>query len=202
MRTVVLGKVVEKNFSVETNIKTINKNGKECDVYTGKPKLQVEEKIKEWKEICSFKGEYRKNHIYPFFYPSVNQINISENETVTIDKEIFRADLNELHLFTDKVVEEINKGMEIAEIELIKHTRLFNKMMIESNDSLTAYCNLHKLNYGDTDAIELFKIVFPEKEFEIKDGVLRVKEQDSYVLNFSDTYATLESTALSAISAL
>ena len=55
--------------------------------------------------------------------------------------------------------------------------KAFNKMMIESNNRLMAYCDLHKLSYEDTDCIELFKLVFPDDEYMIENGVMKVSEK-------------------------
>ena len=40
-----------------------------------------------------------------------------------------------------------------------------------------SYCNLHKLSYEDTNCIELFKLVFPDEEYVIENGVMKVKEK-------------------------
>lgn len=61
-----------------------------------------------------------------------------------------------------------------SERKLSNHIKEFNKMMIESNDKLKAYCDLHKLSYEDTDCIELFKLVFPDKLYIIRDGKMKV----------------------------
>jgi hypothetical protein len=180
LRTVILGKKIENVYEVNYNRKFIDGgNGKKRTVYTSKPTLVMTPRIKEWTEICSYDGEPRynsgSNYIFGTMF-SKNQINISEDETVTVNKEIFRADLNEVHLETDKVLEEvdINKG-ESEEI-LAEQIRAFNSMMITSNEKLKAYCDIHNLAYEDTDVIELFKIVFPDEKYEIVDGVMKVQE--------------------------
>ena len=96
---------------------------------------------------------------------------------MTIEEEIFRADLNEMHLHTNKVVEEKDINKEDALSILEGQIKAFNKMMIESNNRLIVYCDLHKLSYEDTDCIELFKLVFPDDEYVIEDGVMKVKEK-------------------------
>ncbi len=179
MRTVILGKKIENVYEVNHNWKTIDDgNGGIKTVYTGKPTLVMTPHIKEWSEICSYDGEprYNSNKGYVFAIGGNYQINISEDETINIGKEIFRADLNEVHLETDKVLEEvdINKG-ESEEI-LAEQIRTFNSMMITSNDKLKTYCDVHNLAYEDTDVIELFKIVFPDEKYEIVDGVIKVQE--------------------------
>ena len=164
MITRVFGKKIENFYEVIHNWKQVeDDNGEIRTVYTDKPTINKARKVKEWFELCSYEGEPRYNsHTGWGLY---NEINISENETVTIEEEIFRADLNEMHLHTNKVVEEkdINKEDELSTLEA--QIKAFNKMMIESNNKLMSYCNLHKLSYEDTDCIELFKLVFPDEEY-------------------------------------
>ena len=176
MITRVFGKKIENVYEVDHKWKQIEDNdGEMKTVYTSKPEINRIRKVKEWFELCSYEGEPRYNsHTGWVLY---NNINISENETVTIEEEIFRADLNEMHLHTNKVVEEkdINKEDALSIIEA--QIKAFNKMMIESNNKLMSYCDLHKLLYEDTDCIELFKLVFPDEEYVIEDGVIKVKEK-------------------------
>lgn len=180
MRTVILGKKIENVYEVNHNWKTIDDgNGEVRTVYTSKPTLVMTPHIKEWTEICSYDGEPRynsnKGHIFAAL-GGVYQINISEDEAVSVGKEIFRADLNEMHLETDKVLEEVDINKEESEEILSEHIRAFNSMMITSNEKLKAYCDVHNLAYEDTDVIELFKIVFPDEKYEIVDGVMKVQE--------------------------
>lgn len=177
MKTKVLGKIIENIYSVnrnQTQIKDTDGNFK--DVYTGKPTITKETMVKEWSELCSFEGAPRYNLRYDGYVTVAGKpMNISEKETVYIDKEIFRADLNELHLHTNKIVEERDVDKEDALSILAGQIKAFNKMMIESNDRLKTYCDLHKLSYEDTDCIELFKLVFPDDEYVIKDGIMKIK---------------------------
>ena len=177
MKTRLFGKKIENIYDVDRKQKEIkDDNGDIKTVYTSKPTITKETKVKEWSEICSYDGEprYSDTHYSLFGY---KECNISENETVRIDKEIFRADLNEMHLHTNKVVEERDIDKEDALSILDGQVKAFNKMMIESNDRLMAYCDLHKLTYEDTDCIELFELVFPDDEYVIEDGVMKVKEK-------------------------
>lgn len=172
MRTVVLGKKIENVYSVDYKWKEIkDENGDKKTVYTGKPEIKIEKKVKEWSELCSYEGEPRYNSRTGFSL--CNYINISENEKVAIEGEIFRADLNEMHLHTNKVVEEKDINKEVALSILEAQIRAFNKMMIESNNRLIAYCDLHKLSYEDTDCVELFKLVYPGSQYVIEDGVMK-----------------------------
>lgn len=194
MVTRVFGKIIENIYDVDDKLVQItDENGDTKVVYTGKPTITKETKVKEWSELCSYEGEPRYNKDFDLyesisFGPLNHMLNISEDEEVCVDKEIFRADHNEMHLHTDKVVEELDTNKENAESILNKHVKAFNKMMIESNDQLRAYCDLHKLSYEDTDCIELFKLVFPGKMYVIKNGIMNF-----YIGNYPNFVAPLSS---------
>ena len=180
MITRVFGKKIENYYDVDH--KWIQIKGDDGDfktIYTDKPTLTRETKVKEWSELCSFDGEPRYNSNRSFFM--YNNINISADETVMIEEEIFRADLNEMHLHTNKIIEEVDIDKEDALCILEGQIKAFNKMMIESNNRLMTYCNLHKLSYEDTDCIELFKLVFPDDEYVIENGIMKVKEKPKTV---------------------
>lgn len=176
MITRVFGKKIENFYEVFHNWKQVEDgNGEIRTVYTDKPTINKARKVKEWCELCSYEGEPRYNSHTG--WALCNKINISENETVAIEEEIFRADLNEMHLHTNKVVEEKDVNKEDALSILEAQIKAFNKMMIESNNKLMSYCDLHKLSYEDTDCIELFKLVFPDDEYVIENGIMKVKEK-------------------------
>lgn len=204
MKTIVFGKVIENNYSVIYNSKQIeDENGNVKTVYTDKPMIFKGQTVKEWIELCSYKGEPRYNSNNRCMLYGYRHFNIAENETVRTEEEIFRADINEMHLHTDKVVEERDIDKENALSILDGQVREFNKMMIESNDRLKAYCDLHKLSYEDTDCIELFKLVFPDDEYVIQDGIMKVKEKpqvkyayDDSLINKAVSYASLSSLSL------
>lgn len=178
MKTKVFGKKIENIYGVDHKWKSIkDENGEDKTVYTDKPTLTRESKVKEWIELCAYKGEPRYNSNSNRSYFMYNNINISEDETVMIEEEIFRADLNEMHLHTNKVVETIEVDKDDMVDTYKCQIKAFNKMMIESNNKLMTYCDLHKLTYEDTDCIELFKLVFPDDEYVIEDGVMKVKEK-------------------------
>ena len=176
MITRVFGKKIENYYDVDHKWEQIkDNNGDFKTVYTDKPTITKETKVKEWTELCSYEGEPRYNSNLVFrIYKTVN---ISEYETVDIENEIFRADLNEMHLHTNKIVEERDINKEDALSILDGQIKAFNKMMIESNNRLMAYCDLHKLPYEDTDCIELFKLVFPDDEYVIENGVMKASEK-------------------------
>ena len=181
MITKVFGKKIENVYDVIYNTKQVEDNdGKMKTVYTEKPKINKTRKVREWSELCSYEGEPRYNSGSSIVF-GYHDINISENEAVAIEEEIFRADLNEMHLHTNKVVEEKDINKEDALSILEAQIKAFNKMMIESNNKLMAYCDLHKLSYEDTDCIELFKLVFPDEGYVIEDGVIKIKEKPQII---------------------
>lgn len=195
MITRVFGKKIENFYEVIHNWKQIEDNdGDTKTVYTGKPTINKVRKVKEWSELCSYEGEPRYNSGRSFIV--YNNINISADETVMIEEEIFRADLNEMHLHTNKIVEERDVDKENALSILEGQIKAFNKMMIESNNRLMTYCDLHKLSYEDTDCIELFKLVFPDDEYVIDNGIMKVKEKPKFTS--SSLYA--DNSSIAAIS--
>lgn len=183
MKTKVFGKKIENVYEIDYKQKTIqNEHGEYIMVFTDKPTLTKTPTVREWSELCVFDGvpRYNKgtNSNFPklsyFNFDYRDRINIAEDEEVCIDKEVFRADLNELHLFTDKVVEEDDDDRDYQMGGYETLVGEFNQQMIESNDKLKAYCKLHNLEPYRTDCIELFKLVYPDKAYVIKDGIMKV----------------------------
>lgn len=177
MKSVVLGKVIENVYSVDPKTTTIkDEHGEEKVVYTAKPVLNKESKIKEWRYILHFEGEPKYNTKNSYYYLKMythdysKHLNISDNEEVAIIEEIFRADLNELHLHSNKVMEEIDVNKESSTYEYEAYIEQFNKMMNTSNKAMQDYCDLHGLDYRKADCEKVFSLVYPDKVYEIKDG--------------------------------
>lgn len=203
MRTVVFGKRIKNHYIIKNNQKEIHDEANYCSkwVFTAKPTIEKEVEIVDWLELLSFEGEPRYNKgtkpksSNPFDFSNIfafstkNKINISPDEEVCIDEEVFRADFNELHLHTDKIVEENDddRNYQMNNYEMLIND--FNQQMIESNDKLNAYCKLHNLAPCCTDCIELFKLVFPNEEYVIEDGTMKVKEKSqTYGFKTSSLY--------------
>lgn len=164
MKNVIFGENIETTYSVNTNLKN-EKDGSDFKaIYTCKPALVVEPKVTSYDEILSFEGEMRYNKgatdLSLFAVGYYKRINISEEEAVNIKKEVFRADLNELHVYTDKVLHNEEIGKEKAEKSFKYHTRMFNRQMIESNEKMKLYCDVNNLSYEKTDCLQLFKLVY------------------------------------------
>lgn len=199
MITRIKGKDITNFYSVKTNktSKAVSDNELKT-IYTARPEIVKEAKV-EWKEICNFEGEMSYDETYNYFFISSSKtIHISEDEKVNVDKVVFRADLNEKHAFTDKVLCELDDPESKFDAEMLFNEELadFNEAMINSNDAMLAYCKLHKLLPEGTDCIELFKLVYPGETYEIVDGVMKKKETSKY--EFSEW--AIDESALATIS--
>lgn len=170
MKYRVFGKITENKYEIVNCKKSVRENGVINEVFTGKPHWNKVTEVVEKPEILSFESDgYDVNYGTMFSFTSFH---LSEEEAVKVSKSIFRADLVETHLFTDKIVEERPGNKEEAEATLDKLVKEFNKTMIKSNDKLRAYCDIHHLSYANTDCIELFKLVYPGREWRIIGGKL------------------------------
>ena len=196
MRTSILGKVVEEVYLLNEYQKEIMVDGCKKTVFTCKPGIEKEDKVK-WEEIVSYEGEpmfnsrkWRelKQDILFDRYECRDSLNISENEEVHIENRIFRADLNTMMLYSDKVIstKEVNK--EESEKKCTELTKLFNKEMIESDEKLKDHCDLYNLNYEDTDVEKLFNEVYPAElkvVMNIVDGKISIKKVDALIVTDS-----------------
>lgn len=196
MKTKVFGQKIKYTYSVDNKRKEITgSNGEPQMVYTDKPGLKQIKNI-EWAEICEFDGEPRYNCGTPMVW---NQsINISEDEEVAIREEIFRADLNELHLHTDKILEKTDLNKNETDILLENEIKMFNREMIESDEKLKSYCVLHKLNPEETDCIELYKLVYSTDTYSIYNGRF-VVDNGTYTMTYGGSLLGNSITATSPI---
>lgn len=159
------GKIQEK-FSQDLTIK---------EYYDKKPTLDYDE-TEEWKvDILSYEGELAYNYyggggIFRTGLNKSEEMNISETETVSVIKVIFRADLNEYHVYTNKINSRIELNKEEAKNELKKEIALYNRAMIESNDKMKRYCLDNALIPEEHNPKEIFKFVYPNKGMKIVDG--------------------------------
>lgn len=173
MKTRVQGKVLKVTYSVEKNAEKTEENGKTKYIFSAKPELKKKEEIMEWKDICSYTGlpHYDEELIYGYV---TDTMHISENECVTVKKAIFRADLGEYHVQTDKVLDTIEVNKEESEAAYNAIMKTFNRVMIESNEKMMSYCKLHKLDPEETDCVELFHLVYPNEHYCINNGKMRI----------------------------
>lgn len=162
MKTIVMGKKIKRNYELKVEW---DDDGK----LKYKPFIKELDPDIQWEEICSYEGEAR----YCFYNnPSGFELNeciyLSEDEPVIVEKEIFRADLGDYIQYTDKILEEDEGNKADCEENLKIYIKEFNRERIENDSEAKAYCDLHKLNYKDTDYDELMKYIYPNKVFKIE----------------------------------
>lgn len=193
--TKLFGKNIEYVYSVKDN-RLPNRTDDEAGVmrFSAKPELKKEDKIVGWEQICEYEGEPAYTDDNTMFYKN-KTVNISDKEEVEIEKEIFRADLNEYHLFTDKILSEKDIDKMESEFYYERLVKKFNKSMILSNQEMKDHCDLYKLSYEDTDCELLFKKLFPGCEYEIVDGNMVKRNQDDALrIAWESAYKSLTNT--------
>ena len=156
MKTIVMGKKVKETYKVEVNQ---NEEGK----LVSKPKIVLDDTDIKWEEILSYEGkpQYHTTDWYFITHSRYGKINISANEEVGIEKQIFRADLGDWIQYTDKVLDK-KDNLKKCEKELASILRLYNTQKIEANPKAKSYCDIHKLDYAETDYEELMEIIDPD----------------------------------------
>lgn len=158
MKTHVMGKIVTNYYKLNEGIK----DGK----YVERPNIEKVDSEVEWQEICSYEGEAQGVDIIW----GGKRIYISETEEVTVIEQRFRADLGDYFQYTDKIIREISKSSHKnllypdLQYNLDLLLKDYNKDMIENDDQAKAYCDLHKLNYEETDYDELLKVMGRDDE--------------------------------------
>ena len=105
-------------------------------------------------EYLVFNGTNIRSNSHLFY-----EINVGDNESVEVYSEVFRADKNEMILYTTKVLSEEDTNKEEMELQLAELLREYNKQEIGKDEELLAYCKLHKLDIENTDVDELIKVV-------------------------------------------
>ena len=194
MKTVIFGKNIEEFYDVIPNYTEVEQGDRTFKtVFQEKPKLKKEFNEESPIPIVTYDGEFETNRESRsagyYLLTAVDSININETETVNVEKIVFRADIQERHVFTDKVMNKEVFNKEEAEQEYAALMREFNSQMIESNDRLKAYCNVNKLNPEETDVTELWKVVFGDVPYMINDGKITEKICKVYITSGSTTLA-------------
>ena len=194
--TRVFGNVVQQRYEVGDYLKRDGAGVPISDnegllIFTKKPYYKIVGEHVEYKELFNFEGEPHFN--YSFFYNQHN-INLSADEEVAVTNEVFRADLNEVHLFVNKIevipVDEDNLDNKDLLNSVEKQLKLFNKILILSDEKLKNYCDLHKLDYEETDVEQVFKVVYPDKPFKFEDNKVIVSKNEDikgYVIGADDS---------------
>ena len=181
MKNVVLGQVIEIKYELVPHYTYLD-NGKKC--FTSKPFIATSKSVIDWVELCSFDGDIRynthkKDAWNGIFYPEY--LNIDVEEEVQITDVIFRADLSEVQLRTDKIVESRTLFKEETEQEYEKLVKEFNKTMIESNEKLLSYCKVHKINPEETDVYELINVTCQNQYVNIENGEMVIYDNNPMV---------------------
>lgn len=167
MKTIVMGKKIKRNYEVKAET---DDKGK----FKYRPFIKELNSDIEWEEICNYEGEAQISYrLWDDRY-----INISEDEEVRVTKEIFRADLGNYIQYTDKILEEDEGNKADCEESLKIYIKEFNRERIENDSEAKAYCDLHKLNYEDTDYDELMKYIHPNKVID-DNGLDRLEKTNS-----------------------
>ena len=158
MKTRVIGKNIEKTYHVEPHShQDRQEDGTMKFVFDQKPELVCEVTKEKPVTLCEYDGEPKCSKCYQLFYMCHNIF--FQGEDVKVLKEVFHADTGDWDQVVDKeiVVAEINK--EEAEKKLESLTRNYNRQVIEGDERLLAYCNLHHLKPAETDPDELRKLI-------------------------------------------
>lgn len=162
MKTIVKGKKIKRNYEVK-----INKDGD--GKFTSKPTIDLIDEDIKWEEILSYDDKpqsHSGSHNNWFQVSFSKHISLSEDEEVEIEKEKFRADLGCWIQYVDKELD-VKDNMKKCEKELVNVLKEYNTQMIEDNPKAKAYCDLHKLNYAETDYEELMEIIEPKEKVTI-----------------------------------
>lgn len=159
MITRVMGRTTATYWKVEPHASIVGEYGNGEFKYKFDAKPEIIKDIVELDpvEICQYEGKPCVSSYKCVF--SDPKINIGDEE-VNVKKDIFYADLNEWEQFVDKVVSNVDYGRESTEMDYANFLYQYNRQMIEADEKLQAYCDLHHLNPGDTDVDELRKIVY------------------------------------------
>lgn len=162
MKSYLQEKVLTRTYSV---VEKRDENG----IFTAKPTMikNTDVVYRTMKRPCGedfviegMIGENKRNDLFVLCSPK-HTINISETESVCVDKQIYRADMNAYMVHTDKIGEEHDIDKEKCEAKLAELLAEYNKYNIEKDEKLVSYCKVHGLDPAKTDFEELKKIVYP-----------------------------------------
>lgn len=149
MKTIVQGKKVDSKYKVEFER---DKN----DKLVSRPRIRLENEDIQWEEILTYDGEPQSSTYGRLIF-------LDEDEVVRVENEIFNADLGCWIQRVDKTLEE-KDNIEICKKTLDMLRKEWNAQMIENDSKAKAYCDLHKLDYAETDYDELMEIIEPKAE--------------------------------------
>lgn len=145
MKTIVQGKKIKVTYEV---LVERDEDGK----LSRKPKITLVNQDTEWEDILTYDAPPQGNETL------IGEIYLSDDEAVSISRQYFRADLCVWIQRVNKLLEK-KDNYKKCEKELKPLLAEYNTQMIEDNPKAKAYCDLHKLNYAETDYEELLKIL-------------------------------------------
>ena len=180
MKTKIFGQKIINTYEVIDKRKEIEgEDGELKKVFIAKPYIKKNSEVADWTTIVpDIEGEIKRNEVLICGHLTVlNSINIGKDESIDINEKVYRADLDEVHVFTDKVIEKRDEGKEEAETRLAELIGDYNEQIIASDERMITYCKLHKLDIREADCEEVFKLVYPDQTFKIKDGVVYVNAE-------------------------
>lgn len=159
MITRVMGRATATYWKLEPHTSIAGKygNGEFKYKFDAKPEIIKDVVELDPVEICQYEGRPCVSSYKCVFADP--KINIGDEE-VNVKKDIFYADLSEWKQFVDKVVSNVDYYKEEVELDYADLIAQYNEQMINEDERLKAYCDLHHLNPGDTDVDELRKIVY------------------------------------------
>lgn len=155
MKTIVMGKKVNEIYKVYTET---NKEGE----FLSKPKILLDKEEVKYEEISSYEGYPQSSTSGSFFCPG-DYIYLSEEEKAKVTDKKFRVDLGCWYQYTDKIISK-KDNYKKCEKELKAILKDYNVQKIEADPKAKAYCDLHKLDYAETDYEELMKIIDPDSK--------------------------------------
>lgn len=197
MKTIIQGKhrITHNAISEESLCKTIKKdeNGNDIIIFTGIPHAQyISAEDSEWETFCEIEEEVKfnvyngstnamkfNNSTYDKY--RIGHINLNEDELIGVIEKIFRLDLKAYVLHTNYLLSDKMVFENEEDENILNNTRKeFVEAMILSDDKLLAYCNENNLDIKNMEFIifnqEIFKTVYPNAIYNIKDGKLNVIE--------------------------
>lgn len=158
MQTIIQGKEIETKYSVKV---LRDDNGK----IKSKPELVKEDKIVKWSDLFEVDGQIGSNSNTIW-----HSINISETESVIVQEQIYRADLNKMVAHTNKVINEIPINKTEAEIEFDKSLVEYNHTVIGNNEKMLAYCKLNNLDVDTVNIEDLKKVLGTNETGKLDNG--------------------------------
>lgn len=170
MKTIVMGKKIKRTYKVVDN--------KDCDGnFIIQPEIVLDNEDIKWEEILNYEDK-PQYHCYSNMYSLFGDehILLSKDEEVKVEDKKFRADLGCWVQYVDKELE-VKDNHKKCEKELASLLKEYNVERIENDPKAKAYCDLHKLDYAETDYKELLEIIKPTTKNSLELPFTRIPEE-------------------------